>query len=363
MTTQIITDTPSAIAELTKLAKLGETPIAVSNAAEMGSLRAQIWTKEREGITAVMNAAATNTIDASLKRVAVLQETIRDFATRVLPLRLFATRFENVPLQGTDTIAVPYFPLQTAASSNRDASASPSYVFGQATTTNRALITVNKIKYEPLDYSSVEFQRQPFFDAVRLGKMNADKLGVDVVNDILSVVTAANFGAAVKTTAAAAITSDDVVDIRGACNAANWPDGGRSLIVDSTVDTSLQKDSSYKIVQNIGTTSVIQGGQFPNLSGFEYAWLPNLPTNSEKLIGFAAFQSAILAAFAPVAPAPGVRNQLVAYEIVTDPATGISFTYRHWGVAMDDRDYEVIECAYGYQAGVPAAIKRIVAPA
>jgi hypothetical protein len=128
------------------------------------------------------------------------------------------------------------------------------------------------------------------------------------------------------------------------------------------VDNTLQKDPEYKLALNIGTTSVIQEGKFPNLSGFDCAWIPNLPDNGEKLIGFAAFASGILSAFAPIDPAPGVRQQLVAYEVVTDPMTGVSFNYRHWGVGMDDRDYEVIECAYGYAAGVPAAIKRICAP-
>ena len=356
------TDPRNSIGALTDMARLGESPSAVACAVELGQRRAALWAAERERILPVLNLAATNTVDAGLKRVAVLSETIRDFATRVLPLRLFATVFSNTPLQGTDTIAVPYYPLQTAASSNRTTSSIPSYVFGQATTTNKALITVNKLKYQPLDYSSAEFQRQPFFDAVRLGKINAEKLAVDVITDILSVVTAANYGAPGHTTSAAAVTSDDIVDLRGACNSANWPDSGRSLIVDSSVDTALQKDSAYKLALNIGTASVIQQGKFPNLSGFEYAWMPSLPDNGEKLIGFAAFTSGILAAFAPVQPSPGVRNQLVAYEVVTDPATGISFQYRHWGVAMDDRDYEVIECAYGYQAGVANAVKRIVSP-
>jgi hypothetical protein len=267
-----------------------------------------------------------------------------------------------VPLQGTDTIAVPYYPLQTAASSNRDVTASPSYVFGQATNIQSKLITVNKLKYQPLDYSSAEFRRQPFLDVIKLGAMNAERLGIDVITDVLSVVTAARFGAAAITTAAAAATSDDVVALRGMCNRANWPELGRSLIVDSTLDDSLQKDPAYKLALNIGTASVIQQGQMPNLSGFEYAWMPSLPDNGEKLIGFAAFASGIISAFCPIDPAAGVRAQLYAYEIVTDAATGISFNYRHWGVASDDRDYEVIECAYGYEAGQPEAIKRISQP-
>jgi len=221
---------------------------------------------------------------------------------------------------------------------------------------------VNKIKYQPLDYSSAEFRRQPWFDAVQLGLINAERLGIDVVTDVLSVVTVANYGAAAKTCAAAAITSDDVIDLRSACNVAHWPDTGRSLIVDASVDAALQKDGAYKIAVNIGTPSVIQEGRFPHLSGFEYAWVPSLPTNSENLIGFASFQSGILFASAPIAPADGVRSQLHAYEVITDPATGISFDYRHWGSPEADRDYEVVECAYGYAAGEAQAIKRIASP-
>jgi hypothetical protein len=356
-----------ACGKLTDLAHLSEKPGCVENATELASRRASLWADERERILPVMNAAATNTIDSALKRVAILQETIRAFAIRVLPLRLLSTVFSNVPLQGTDEVVVPYYPLQTAASSDVTSSNVPAYVFGQATATSMKKITVSNRKYQPLDYSSQEFRRQPFFDAVRLGTMNAEKLGVDILTDILSIVTSDNFGAAVKVCPANAMDSDAVVDIRGECNkqtetSGAWPNFGRSLVVDSTVDDALQKDTAYKLALNIGTASVIQQGVFPKLSGFDYAWIPNLPDNGENLIGFAAFASGILSAFAPIDPAPGVRAQLIAYEVVTDPASGVSLNYRHWGVAMDDRDYEVIECAYGYAAGVSAAIKRIVAP-
>jgi hypothetical protein len=353
---------PLACGKMSELAKLSETPSAVENAVENAFKRANVWSNERDHILPVLNAAATNTVDAGLKRVAVLQETIRDFAKVVLPLRLLASVFGNVPLQGTDEVVVRYYPLQTAASSDVTSSNVPAYVFGQATATNMAKITVNKRKYQPLDYSSQEFRRQPFFSSVLLGKMNAEKLGVDIVADILSVVTAANFGGAAATLAAATATSADVINMRGACNRAMWPNMARSLIVDSTVDDSLQNDEAYKLALNIGTTSVIQEGKFPRLSGFDYAFIPNLPDNGEKLIGFAAFMSAILTAFAPIDPAPGVRAQLVAYEVVTEPASGVSLNYRHWGVAADDRDYEVIESSYGYQKGVTAALKRICQP-
>jgi hypothetical protein len=250
--------------------------------------------------------------------------------------------------------------LQIAASSNFVEATG--YVFDQATATSMKKITVNKRKYQPLDYSSQEFRRQPYLDVVRLGNLNAEKLAADIFDDIWSVVTLAAYGAAVKTAAAAAMTSDDVVDIAGACTKANWPTGGRSLILDSDTVTSLMKDSAYKLASSIGGTEVVREGRLPRLSGFDVYEVPNLPTNSEKLQGAAVFMSAVLAAFAPVEPADGVRASLVAYEVATDAETGISMNYRKWGDAKLDRNFEVIECAYGYVAGVAAALKRICTP-
>ncbi|MCU0784177.1 MAG: hypothetical protein MUF81_09070 [Verrucomicrobia bacterium] len=66
-----------------------------------------------------------------------------------------------------------------------------------------------------------------------------------------------------------------------------------------------------------------------------------------------------MAAFCPVKPAPGVQNSLVAYQVVTDPATGVSMNYRHWGNPDADEDREVIESAYGCVAGEAEAMKRI----
>ena len=335
----------------------------VQNATHLAPNIAQTYSAERQGLlAAVQNSGATNTIDAALKRVLILQETVRDFAIRVLPLRLFSTVFSAVPLEGAATVEVPYYPLQTTVSSDftdGDGTAGSGYQFGQATSTSKKEIVVNKRKYQPLDYSSNEFRRQPWFNALRLSQMNMERLGIDIITDILSVIKAAAYGAPVKSIGAGNYTSDDVVDLRGIANGLYWPDIGRALIVDSSIDNALQKDNAYKLALNIGTNSVIQQGQFPNLSGFDYAWMPSFPANGEGTLGVMAFASAILSAFAPIDPAPGVRSQLVAYNVATDPATGISLNYRHWGLAQADRDYEVIECAYGYAAGVPNALRRL----
>jgi hypothetical protein len=57
-----------------------------------------------------------------------------------------------------------------------------------------------------------------------------------------------------------------------------------------------------------------------------------------------------------------VRKQLVSYDVVTDPDTGLSFEYRYWGDATQDVDREVIECNYGSAPGEGAALLRITNP-
>lgn len=351
----ITTDTPSVIRTLQSL-----SPGSPSNAIPRSRFISGLPEHERRAFVDYVLNAATNTIDSALKRVAILQPPVRAFATRLAPLRAFATSFQDVPLAGTDEVVIPYYALQTVASSNFVEATG--YVFDQATTTSMKKVTLNKRKFQPIDYSSAEFRRQPALNVAQLGKLNGEKLAADIFDDIWSVVTLANYGAAALTAAAAAITSDDIVTLSGACTKANWPAGGRSLILDSDTVTALMKDSAYKLASSIGGTEVVREGRLPRLSGFDVYEVPNLPSNSEKLQGAAVFMSAVLAAFAPVEPADGVRASLVAYEVATDAETGISMNYRKWGDAQLDRNFEVIECAYGYVAGVAAALKRICTP-
>ena len=363
----------NALTEIQRgVSKPGEE--SLYNSAERSQRVANVYAEARDKILPVMNAAAANTIDVGLKRVMIMQETVRDFATRVLPLRLLSTVFNNVPLQGTDSVIIPYYPLQVAASKDfvdGDGTGGTGYQFGQATGTLSKTILVNKRKYQPLDYSSNEFRRQPWFDAVRLGKINAEKLAVDILMDILTAFTPANYPTIPQADPnfnpnfqlpANAYTSDQIDDLKTVGTNLNWPDAGRSLITCTTMDNALGKDPAYKLALNIGTTDVIQQGKFPRLSGFDYATLPNFPANGCNLQGLIAFASALGAAFAPVDPAAGVRQQLVAYEIATDLATGISCNYRHWGVAQADRDFEVIESAYGYAPIVARAAQLLTHP-
>lgn len=307
---------------------------------------ANVLRKEFNRLLPFLNA---NTIPSDLKRVVILQAVLRDFKRRIVPLGAFSTTFSNVPLQGTDEVVVPYFPLYTSAS--KDFVQNDGYVFDKNTTTSSKKVTVNKRKYQPFNFNSAELRRQPYFDVQRLAMLMAEQLGIDVFNDVLSVVTAANFGAAVKAEPASAFDSDDIADIATVADKSDWPEVGRSLILDSAYKGNLLKDPDLKNVDRSGSDQTLRNGSIGRVSGFDIIPCSRIPANGENLKGMAVFQSAILVATSPIQPAPGVRSQLVSYDLVVDPDSGIAFEYRYWGNADKDEDREVIEANYGYVKG------------
>lgn len=337
--------------------------ISMRDIAGASVAKANFFRKHRNRLVEAMN---TNTVDAGLQRQVILQDVvIRDFARRILPLDMFSTVFRNVPLQGLNTVEVPYFDLDSSASTN--------FVSGTGYTTigntasDKREITVGegatngKRKYQALAFSSQEIARQPYLKVAQLAGLKAEKLAYDIWQDILSIVTAANYGAAAITKATDLFTSDDLADLKAACK--TWPAEGRGLLIDSLVDANLLKDPSFKYALNAASDLAIKEGRLnPRVMGFDYVENPNIPENAEKLIGFAFWKYAILVAFAPVPPVDEVRRAGTTWELITDPASGISLEYRAFGNNVTDVATNVIESSYGYAAGLKTALKRITKP-
>lgn len=298
-----------------------------------------------------------NTISADLQLDLILSSALEAFAQLVTPLALFSTVFRDVPLQGTNKVLVPYYPVETAASKDY----AGSYVFDKGTDTQTKEVTVNKRKYQPLSYTSDELARQPAFDPERLGRLKGEKLALDILADIFSVVTLANFGTAIFVGAASAFDVDDVIDIKTALTQAKWV-GSRGIIVDPTYTGGLAKD----MVTQGGVATFARDAlgaplTFPTLCGFSFAESNIIPANGENLVGMVSHGggAGVLTAFSPIQPAPAVLANLTRYEVVTDEASGISLEYRSWGDPDTDTEKHTIEANYGYNVGDPAALKRM----
>jgi hypothetical protein len=325
--------------------------------------KANFFKKFKNRFIEVMN---TNTIPAGLKRQVILQDIIVDFARKVLNLDMFSTVYRNVPLEGTNKVEVPFYDLDTAGSQSF-ADVTGYNTIGDTTTDVRE-VEIGKGAangdrlYIGLGFTSEELARQPYLKIAQLAKLKAEKLASDIVADILSVVTAANYGAAAYVGAAAGFDSDDIADLVLSCKL--WPEDGRGLLVDTSLHVNLLKDPSFKSALNAASDAAIKEGRLnPRVLGFDYKENPTIPANGENLVGFAFFKSAILCAFAPVPPAEEVRNAGCTYEMLVDPASGAVLEYRTFGDPTLDSATHILESSYGFAKGNGNALKRLVTAA
>ena len=389
-------------------------------------------------------APDTNDVASALNLSEILDAAIESFTRTIMPLTIFATTFRNVVLRGNDTVDVRYYPLQGITSKDYNGQYNSSSSTGKGSMTDVRPIQVNRRKFQLLEVTGYTLARIPMFDAQRMGRLKGEKLAFDVINDILSIVTSANYPGLAFTGAAATFDADNVVDIRTACNKATtgpnvvtdgvttagsttvtsatalftlgdigvpisgagipagtfidgipdadtlngassasailsqaatadgaavhftmvrpvvpWPETGRGLILNPDYDGALLKDHDFRRDLTVAQSRVAETGRLPNVYGFDYAQSAAVPSIS-NLVGMATYMSAILAAFSPIEPPPAARELMTQYEIVTDPATGISLEYRVWGDPNSDKENHVIECNYGFAPGEKMAIQRIV---
>jgi len=344
----------------------GSVPMKDLGAASLN--RGVFFAKNRAAILEMMN---TNTIPAGLQRNVIAQESIRDFARRLLMLSAFSTVYSNVPLEGTNKLEVPYYDL--------DSSAAVSFVSGTGyTTIGDTTTAVKEIqigeavqgagvyrdrKFIGLGFTSQEIARQPWLKTKELFGLKMERLADLTLQQILSIITAANYPGTLWAAPRAvnALNSDDLADAKLACKL--WPSNGRSLIIGSEYDAQLLKDQAFKFALNAASDSAIKEGRlFPRVMGFDYMENPTIPANGENLAAFAVFKSAILVGTAPVPPVEEVRNAGTTYEIFTDLISGISFEIRSFGNNVTDAATWLGEISFGAAVGNPTALKRGVTP-
>lgn len=381
-----------------------------------------------------------NTIDSKLQLTEILDFALEEFERSVMPLTAFSTVFENVELKGEDTVTVPYYPIEDSDSLTRTA--------GQdyrdkvaATTTSAKQITINKNKIQGLSFTSEERRRQPYLNPEIHGRNKGRKLAYDIVKDVFSLVTRANFsGATISPIAVADFDVDSVKELAQKCVEAEWPGDRRSLFLNPSLHFNLVGQPAIMDFSQSGSVQALYQSNLPTLMGFmthppmnglhqnngtatsctvndstdvitatahglangdiiqlggtavpagttaatDY-YVRDASTNTfkisatsggsavnmtdagtsvtftkyESIGGFAAHESAILVAFAPVPPTDGVRQKLIDYQIVKSERSGCVLEYRHIADENTSTEYQLIEANYGYALGETAALKRI----
>lgn len=292
---------------------------------------------------------------SSLKLDVIMRKAMRALKKRLSPVLALSTVMRDIELTETNTVQVPFYPLETLVS--KDFDGSYSFAGGDANLNSKA-VTVNKRKYQPLQFTSKELARNSVVDLNQVMMLKVEKLAEDVLNDIFSVVTVANYGAAILTSLASAFDRFDVADLRTALTELNWPAAGRALLLESAYEGALVKDQMN--VLTTGTDAALREGAVGRLANFDIFDHPNMPTNGENLVGACVLPYGICAAFSPIQPAEEVMHQLSEYRRYVDADTKLTLEYRSWGDPNSDTVNRVMEVSYGYALGDPAQLKRIV---
>ncbi len=165
-------------------------------------------------------------------------------------------------------------------------------------------VTMGQPKYVSWGLDDSEIANSSVLSMEKFGRRKGNLLAKTVMQDILSEVTNANFGAASFTGAAGTFDEDDVADVAEDCDSADWAQDDRYLVLSPSYVAALRKSGAIKDTSGYGYNA-IQNGDIPMLHGLKVIMSNAIPANGENLVGFATDGNGIASAFRYLAPQEG----------------------------------------------------------
>ena len=293
-----------------------------------------------------------NTI-TDLKDVRISQNALLPWMETLLPLSAFSTNFSPDAADKLDTVKVPVIGAPSASSDYAG-----DYTANADSEASSVAVTLDRHKYKTVHLTAKEAATTSIPLLEKLVTTAAQQLAIDVMSDIFTSITAANFG----TPAIPAISAEDfgyktIIKIREACAAAKMPQDSRALVLDNSYFSALLADD---IVAKSFITPLAQQGvveaKVNRIAGFNVFETGCVPDNGETLVGFAAHPSSLAIAMRYLTP---IANYDEA-GAVTDPVTGLTFGYLRYTDTKSNKVYITLEALYGFKVVRPAGLQRIV---
>ena len=287
--------------------------------------------------------------------IKVAQNALRPFTAALTPLRAFSTNFSPEPADKLDTVRVPVVGAPSVSSDFAG-----SYTAAADSTVSVIPVQLNRHKFKTVHVTAREAAETALNVLETLVSSAVKQLAQDVLQDIFSEITAANYGApGIAALASSTFDYKKILGIREACSNAKMPVSDRALVLDGAYYTNLLGDEivAKSFMVPIAQPGVVEA-QIRRLAGFDIYETVILPENGEKLAGFASHPSGLAVAMRYLVP---VANYDEA-GAVTDPETGLTFGYLRYTEIQSNRIFVTVECLYGFKAAIADGIKRIVKP-
>jgi len=294
------------------------------------------------------------TINAAHVGTFVSRRAFQAFVDTLAPLSAFATDFRDQIAGPGDTVNVPVYDANTGTQDFVDYEDTP------AGATSNIQVVIDKHKVNNIVLSDVQIANSSAANMADFAIQAGADLAKTVFQDILSVVTIANYANTELASLASAFDTDDVIDLKNTCDGANMPNARRSLVLDTGHFNALLKDTAIKSDASYGTDTGIRQGMIPSLVGFTPVYSSTgVPANgAENIVGFATTPSAVAVAMRYLNPARPEKYDRV--QRLVDPGTGIVIGMREHYQEVTGNLYVSLEANYGYAVGQSTALTRVV---
>ena len=292
----------------------------------------------------------------NLKDIKVAQRALMPFMANLLPVTAFSTNFGPQQADKGDTVRVPLVGAPTGSSDFAG-----DYTANADSTVITMPVTLNRHKFKTVHVTAREASETAMNVLDTLVETAAQQLAQDVLLDVMTTITAANFGTpGIAAVAASNFDYKKVLSLREACGTAKMPAAPRSLIIDSGHYTNLLADDVVAKSFNLNLSAPsVTDALIRRLAGFNLFETGIIPSDhTEKLVGFAAHPSAVAVAMRYLQPVAEYQQA----GAVTDPQTGVTFGYLRFTDTRANKVFVTIECLYGFAVGKSDALKRVVKP-
>lgn len=288
------------------------------------------------------NTTATAIGNQQLYNNAVL----RGFVATVAPLRAFSLDVSPAPAEKGQTVNVTFVPSGSAVQAWTDAGG-----YTTQTGTREAIsVALSNHYFVGTALSDIEIANSSLVRLEDMGMQNGRDLGLYVLQNVLSAVSASSFPTGHLVSTSSLLTVDDLVTVRKTASQLKWG-LTRNIITNVNGFYALLKDDDLKYIYR-GDSNVVQNGQITNVFGWNNIYEANgFPSNmlsgsTTPVYGMAVTPDALCVAMRYLTPAPESNGIVESYPL-TDPATGITIGARKWYDANAGKTKLVYECVWG----------------
>ena len=215
-------------------------------------------------------------------------------------------------------------------------------------------VTINRHKIVPIGQTDLDAINNSDSSLESFGFQQGAALAQAVMEDVLSLVTTANF-TSVTTSLAANLNVPHLRAARLALNQANAPKQPRFALLDAVGMDALLGVTNFVQAQMFADQNVLTEGKIMRALGFDFYELNSSFVSAASVNAFIGHGSAIAIAMRYLAPQAG--NSYSDARAVTDPGTGITIGLRdHFDNNTGTRSLN-LEANYGYSVGLTTAAR------